>query len=60
MFTLYDNNVPFGSKPIKIATCQKGGKIEAEKGQEERLQKYLDKGSLGARVVDGVVVWDEE
>lgn len=54
-FELYDNNGPRGSSPVKIATCKKGGDIVAVKGKERELQKYLDKGKSGAKVVNGKV-----
>ena len=54
-FELWDNNVPRGEKPIKIATCQKDGKIVATPGNEERLQRYLDKGNKKYKVVNGQV-----
>ena len=54
---LWDNNVPMGAPRIKIATCEKGGRIKAEKGQENRLQAFLDKGNMRARVEDGYVVF---
>jgi len=54
-FELYDNNVPQGSPRILIATCSKGGDLTAVKGQEDKLQRYLNKGKSGAKVVNGVV-----
>ena len=52
---IYDNNGPKGSKPVKIATCTRGGAVKAVSGQEKLLQKYLDKGSAGYIVKDGMV-----
>ena len=54
-FTLYDNNVPMGQKPILIGTCKRGEEITAIKGQEKRLQNFLDKGEMGIKVVNGKV-----
>ena len=54
-FELYDNNVAMGEKARLIATCVKGGEITAVPGCEDKLQKYLDKGMSGAKVVDGKV-----
>ena len=55
-FTLSDNNVPEGVDPIKIAECTKGGTITAVPGQEDKLQKFLDKGVAGHKVENGKVV----
>ena len=55
-FTLYDNNVPLGSPRIKIAECTNGGKMTAVPGEEERLQRYLNKGLEEHKIVDGKVV----
>ena len=57
-FELWDNNVPRGEKPILIAKTAKGGKLTAVKGQEDRLQRYLNKGHSGAKVVKGVVIFN--
>ena len=55
-FELWDNNVPQGQKPRLIARCKKGGEIVAEKGMEPEVQRYLNKGRSGAKVVNGKVV----
>ena len=55
-FELWDNNVPQGQKPKLIAKCNKGGEIVAENGMEFELQRYLNKGRSGAKVVNGKVV----
>ena len=45
-FELYDNNGPFGSEPIKIATCTKGDDIKVTTGRESEWQKFLDKAKV--------------
>lgn len=54
-FELYDNNGPRGSTPVLIGTCTNGGRIQCASGQEGNVQRYLNKGSSGAQVVDGYV-----
>lgn len=46
-FTLWDNNVPQGQPRIKIATCKRDGAIIAEKGQEDKVNKFFAKGHAG-------------
>ena len=41
-----------------IAKATKGGGIKAVKGHEEQLQRYLNKGHSGAKVVNGAVVFE--
>lgn len=57
-FELWDNNVKRGEKPVLIAKATKGGGIKAVKGHEEQLQRYLNKGHSGAKVVNGAVVFE--
>lgn len=55
-FSLYDNNGPRGSTPVKIAEAS-GGVIQATEGNNDKLQNYLNKGTNGLTVdSDGKVV----
>ena len=53
---LTDNNVKKGEERPVIARCKKGGEIEVVKGMEDKVQKWLDKGTSGAKVVNGKIV----
>ena len=53
---LTDNNVKPGEERPVIARCKKGGEIEVVPGMEDRVQKWLDKGTGGAKVVNGKIV----
>lgn len=55
-FKLYDNNGPEGQRKL-IATCEKGGQLTVVPGMETELQAYLDKGTMGAKLVNGVVTF---
>ena len=59
-FEVYDNNGPREIPPIKIAECTRGGSVTAVPGQEDKLQKYLDKGYMGFKVVNGKVQTQKE
>ena len=54
-YTLTDNNGAVGERKV-IATCDRGGKLTAVKGEEEKVQAFLDKGKEGYTLdEDGVV-----
>lgn len=53
---LWDNNGEVGSPRTLVATCEQGGKVKVEKGQEKLLQKFLDKGKEGYTYSDGEFV----
>lgn len=53
---LTDNNGKPGEERPIIARCKKGGEIEVVPGMEDKVQKWLDKGTTGAKVVDGKIV----
>lgn len=53
---LTDNNVKQGEERPVIARCKKGGEIEVVPGMEEKVQRWLDKGTTGAKVVNGKIV----
>ena len=54
-YTLTDNNGTVGERKV-IATCDRGGKLTAVKGEEKKVQAFLDKGKEGYTLdEDGVV-----
>lgn len=57
---LTDNNGAKGEKKPVIARCKKGGEIEVVPGMEERMQRYIDKGNSGAKVVNGKIVFPKK
>lgn len=55
-YELTDNNGDFGAEKPVIATCENGGELKVVKGQEDKLQRFLDKGEMGYKVgKDGIV-----
>ena len=55
-FVLTDNNVARGETRPVLAKCTHGGELKVEPGMEERMQRCINKGTSGARIVNGRIV----
>ena len=54
-FVLTDNNGEVGEEKPIIARCKRGGEIVPEKGYEDKLQRFFNKGKSNANVSNGKV-----